>query len=60
MIKLEVKEYCHNCAWFRPETEVISACTPNGCTNDTKVYCKDKSTCENIHTYILEHELKKL
>lgn len=60
MIKLEVEEYCQNCNSFNPSTKVVDYCSHDGCKHDTRISCENRDICENIHTYILEHELKKL
>jgi len=57
MIRLNVKEYCHNCQDFEPETNVVAYYGNRKKFFDTEVSCKDRCRCENIKDYI-EEEIK--
>lgn len=58
MIRVEVREYCHDCFDFdpnitHPESFMLTDGTTIGQT-DTIIRCRDRNKCENIRRY-LEH-----
>ena len=59
MIKLLVKDYCHNCPEFEPhfsKTEWYG--DTSWCRTDTDITCKHAERCKEIKRY-LEKEIKK-
>lgn len=58
MIRLELKDYCHDCVGFEPEVEAPVALYYGDnkeivCT-DTIVRCKHAKRCAHILKYVME------
>ena len=59
MIELCVKEYCHNCPGFTPETDSYKLFADDRSAEySTKIYCKYAARCANIARY-LEKEIER-
>ena len=56
MIKLEVKDYCHNCGEFEPE--VIPFCSPD-LVYLQHIFRVTRNRCEQIYKTIKEHVRKE-
>lgn len=54
MIQLKVKDYCHSCSDFKPDTVTIGI--SHGFSDkliyETYVYCKNHETCEKLYEHI--------
>lgn len=48
MIKLMIKEYCHNCKNFKPITDIFYN---SGDTVHTALYCKYSDNCQIAYKY---------
>lgn len=63
MIRVEVREYCHNCFDFEPNVQspekfFINSEQVAGQT-DTIIRCKNRNCCENLKRY-LDKELGRV
>lgn len=55
MIKLNVKEYCHDCPNFEAEQHrsiLYSGANTIECMSDCVINCKHESTCNKIEDYL--------
>lgn len=52
MIRLEVKDYCHNCPGFEPSVSKNEIFELNHSEMETIVRCKYKGRCESMVRYL--------
>lgn len=48
MIVLDVKDYCHSCSNFEPQTTIFYRDIE---PNIVRVYCLNKDICNNVYQY---------
>lgn len=56
MISLNIKPYCDNCAYFKPEKSAVIYADNGLCV--VKVMCENRRKCDRIEAY-LKSEMKK-
>ena len=58
MIRLDIKDYCHDCPNFTPTADVIEGYGVDCYICETTVTCLYHARCESINTY-LKRQLEK-
>ena len=63
MIRVEVRDYCHDCFDFEANVQGAEEYQINGKPSgqtDTIIRCRQRNRCENIRKYIEKEQMKNV